>query len=151
MSPPLRTPYFLTASAVYSEQVGQYLQEGGTKGETKRRYTPIAAPTIRRALICTPSYTPSSSPTLLLLSLRRAFRNSSFNSLNEASAAAGRAETTKSRSTGSLAEEERKISLNLLRTALRFTAVPTFLETDKPNLGLPTEFGKAWTEKSLPL
>jgi hypothetical protein len=26
---------------------------------------------------------------------------------------------------------------------LRFTAVPTFLETDKPNLGLPTEFRKA--------
>jgi hypothetical protein len=148
MSPPLTTPYFLTAWAVYSEQVGQYLQEGGSKGETKRRYTPIAPPTIRRALIYTP---PPSSPALLLLSLRKAYRNSSFNSLNEASAAAGRAETTKSRSTGSLAEEERKISLNLLRTALRFTAVPTFLETDKPNLGLPTEFGKACTEKSLPL
>ena len=147
MSPPLTTPYFLTASAVYSEQVGQYLQEGGSKGDTKRRYAPIAPPTIRRALI----YSPPSSPALLLLSLRRAFRNSSFNSLNEASAAAGRAETTKSRSPGSLAEEERKISLNLLRTALRFTAVPTFLETDKPNLDLPTEFRKAWTEKSLPL
>jgi hypothetical protein len=133
---------------VYSEQVGQYLQEGGSMGETKRRYTPIAPATIRRAPIYN---SPPGSPALLLLSLRKAYRNSSFNSLNEASPAAGRAETTKSKSTGSLHEEERKISLSLLRTALRFTAVPTFLETERPNLGLPIEFGKVWTEKSLPL
>jgi hypothetical protein len=117
-------------------------------GETKRRYTPITPPTIRRA----PIYDPlPGSLAPLLLSLRKAYRNSSFNSPNEASAAAGRAETTKSTSIGSSAAEERKISLSLRRTALRLTAFPTFLETERPNLALPTEFGKVWTEKSLPL
>lgn len=118
-------------------------------GETKRRYTSITPTMIRRELII--YNPPPGSPQLLLLSLHKAYRNSLFNSLNEASAAAGRAEITKSSSTGSVGEVERKISLSLLRTALRLTAVPTFLETERPNLGLPTEFGKAWTEKSLPL
>jgi hypothetical protein len=76
-----------------------------------------------------------------LLNLRKARINSSFNSSNDASAALGRAEITKSRSAGSPTEEERKISLSLRRTLLRFTAVPTFLETERPNLGLATEFG----------
>lgn len=109
-------------------------------GETNRRYTPMAPTKIRRGRIYNP---PPGSPALLLSSLRKAQINSSFKSSNEASAAAGRAEITKSRSSGSPAEEERKISLSLRRTPLRFTAVPTFLETERPNLGLPTEFGKA--------
>jgi hypothetical protein len=148
MRPPLTTPYLFTAWTAYSEHVGQYLQEGGSIGETKRRYASITLTTIRRGLIYSP---PPRFPALLLSSLRKAHRNSSVNSLNEASLAAGRAEITTSSSPGSMAEVERKISLSLLRTALRFTAVPTFLDTERPNLGLPTEFGKAWTEKSLPL
>lgn len=117
-------------------------------GETKRRYASITPTTIRQGLIYVP---PLRFPALLLSSLRKAHRNSSVNSLNEASPEAGRAEITKSSSSGSISEVDRKISLSLLRTALRFTAVPTFLDTERPNLGLPTEFGKACTEKSLPL
>lgn len=104
-------------------------------GETNRRYMPIAPKTIRRGRI-------QDSPASLLLSLRKARINSSFNSSNEAPAAAGRAEITKSSSPGSSATEERKTSLSRRRTPLRFTAVPTFLETERPNLGLPAVFGK---------
>src|ERR671911_3173299 len=108
-------------------------------GETNLRYTPMTPMKIRRGRIYDP---PSGSPTLLLLNLRKARINSSFNSSKEASAALGRAEITKSKSSGSPTEEERKISLSFRRTPLRFTAVPTFLETERPNLDLPIEFGK---------
>ena len=52
---------------------------------------------------------------------------------------------------GNSTADERKISFNLRRTRLRFTAFPTFFETERPNLGLPAAFGRAWTEKNLPL
>ena len=42
MKPPLSRPYFCTASNTYSEQVGQYLQDGGSKGDINLRYVLIA-------------------------------------------------------------------------------------------------------------
>jgi hypothetical protein len=37
--PPLKTPCLCIACNVYSEQLGQYLHEGGSMGETNLRYT----------------------------------------------------------------------------------------------------------------
>ncbi len=42
MRPPFKTPCFCTASSVYCEQLGQYLQEGGSMGETSRWYALMA-------------------------------------------------------------------------------------------------------------
>lgn len=78
-------------------------------------------------------------------------RNSRSRSVKPASAAAGRAEITISRSPGISDIVARNTSFSRLRTALRTTALPTFLETDRPNLGVPNSFGKAWTENNLPL
>lgn len=46
-----------------------------------------------------------------------------------------------STSPGSRPAAQRNISLILRRTEFRFTALPTFLETDRPNLGLSNAFG----------
>ncbi len=51
MRPPLKMPYFCTACTVYSEQVGQYLQEAGNMGETNLRYTPMTPMKICRGRI----------------------------------------------------------------------------------------------------
>src|SRR3712207_8375958 len=52
-----------------------------------------------------------------------------YTTLFRSSAAAGRAEITKSKSPGRYSAEERNTSFRRRRTLLRFTAVPTFLET----------------------
>jgi hypothetical protein len=69
--------------------------------------------------------------------------NSSLNSSNEALAAAGRAEITRSNPPGRPSAEQRKISFNRRRTPLRLTAVPTFLETESPSLAPSRVLGKA--------
>jgi hypothetical protein len=77
--------------------------------------------------------------------------NSSRSSSNVAPAAAGFADTTMSRSSDIAEMHDWNTSLSLLRTAFLVTALPTFRETDSPSRGVPCSFGKACTEKSLPL
>src|SRR5918994_6379334 len=83
--------------------------------------------------------------------LPRALPNSARNSSKVASAAAGLADTTRSRSPGISEVDARNTSLSLRLTVLRATAVPTLRDTERPRRGLPCSFGKAWTEKRLPL
>jgi hypothetical protein len=42
-SPPFKTPCFCIACNAYSEQLGQYLHEGGSMGETNLRYILMGA------------------------------------------------------------------------------------------------------------
>ena len=77
--------------------------------------------------------------------------NSSRSSSNVAPAAAGLADTTRSRSSDIPEMHEWNTSLSLLRTAFLVTALPTFRETESPRRGVPCSLGKACTEKSLPL
>ncbi len=126
-----------------------YLQDAGSMGETYRRYTridPMLAlfnniARLRQAL------GRSSGPP----SLRSALANSRLNSSNVAPAAAGRAETTRSRLPGISVMDEWNTSLSLRRTVLRVTALPTFRDTESPSRGVPISLGKACTEKSFPL
>src|SRR5918994_3195450 len=78
-------------------------------------------------------------------------QNSSCSSSNVASAAAGLADTTRSRFSDKPETHDWKTSLSLLRTAFLVTALPTFRETERPRRGVPCSLGKACTEKSLPL
>ena len=77
--------------------------------------------------------------------------NSSRSSSNVASAAAGLADTTRSRLLEVPEMHEWNTSLSLLRTAFLVTALPTLRETESPSRGVPCSLGKACTEKSLPL
>jgi len=77
--------------------------------------------------------------------------NSSLSSSKPASAAAGLADTTRSRSPEISGMQEWNTSLSLRRTAFRATALPTLRETERPSRGVPCSLGKACTEKSLPL
>ena len=77
--------------------------------------------------------------------------NSSCSSSNVAPAAAGLADTTRSRFPGIPEMQELNTSLSLRRTAFRVTALPTLRYTERPRLGVPCSLGNACTEKNLPL
>ena len=96
-------------------------------------------------------FVPSSGRSFKQSSFRSAPTSSSSNSEKLASAAGGRAEMTKSDAPDTRGSVPWKASLSLLRTRLRVTALPTFLDTERPNLGFPSSFGNACTEKNLPL
>src|SRR5829696_5365904 len=77
--------------------------------------------------------------------------NSSRSSSKVASAAAGLADTTRSRFSEVSEIHEWNTSLSLRRTAFRVTALPAFRDTERPSRGVSCSLGKACTEKSLPL
>src|SRR5215211_3145504 len=82
------------------------------------------------------------------LTLPSALLNSPRSSSKVASAAAGLAETTRSRSLEVSEIHELNTSLSLRRTAFRVTALPTLRDTERPRRGVPCSLGKACTENS---
>src|SRR5215211_6732469 len=85
------------------------------------------------------------------LTLPSALLNSPRSSSKVASAAAGLAETTRSRSLEDSEIHELNTSLSLRRTSVRVTALPALRDTERPRRSVSCFFETASTENSPPL